>query len=412
MVVLAISQVVGTVGVGIAPSIGVLLAEEVTSSETWAGLARTASTLGAAFLGLPLGMLAARFGRRAALASGWWVSAVGAGVLIAAAQWSLTVPMFLGLLFIGAGTATSLQSRFAATDRARPQDQAKALALIVWVGTLGMVLGPNLGVPGGVIGEATGLTVFAGAFAIAAVCLAVAGLLVFVFLRPDPLAGRSEEVRLAGKSGAGLVRTPLRERARGAVDELRYNRPARTAVIAVVTAQVVMVSVMTMTPVHVSHQGGSVEFVGVTISLHILGMYALAPVVGLVTDRIGHRATIGIGIVIFGASLTVGAVSPESPAAVVTSLILLGVGWSFVNVAGSALFSRAVPDENRATAQGGVDALSNLCGAVAAFASGPLMAVTSFRVLCIIAMVVLVPLIIITVARTENKVAPGARSDG
>lgn len=412
MVVLVISQVVGTVGVGIAPSIGVLLAEEVTSSETWAGLARTASTLGAAFLGLPLGMLAARFGRRAALASGWWVSALGAAILIAAAQWSLTVPMFLGLLFIGAGTVTSLQSRFAATDRARPQNQAKALALIVWVGTLGMVLGPNLGVPGGAIGEVTGLTVFAGAFAIAAVCLAVAGLVVFVFLRPDPLAGRSPEVRQAGKSGAGLVRTPLRERARGAVVELRYNRPARTAVIAVVTAQVVMVSVMTMTPAHVSHHGGSVEFVGMTISLHILGMYALAPLVGLITDRVGHRATVGIGIVVFGVSLTVGAVSPERPAAVVASLILLGVGWSFVNVAGSALFSQVVPDENRATAQGGVDALSNLCGAVAAFASGPLMALTSFRLLCIIAMVVLVPLIIVTVTQSDEKTAQGSRSDG
>lgn len=412
MIVLVVSQVVGTVGVGIAPSIGVLLAEEVTSSETWAGLARTASTLGAAFLGLPLGMLAARFGRRVALASGWWVSALGAAILIAAAQWSLTVPMFLGLLFIGAGTATSLQSRFAATDRARPQDQAKALALIVWVGTLGMVLGPNLGVPGGAIGEVTGLTVFAGAFAIAVVCLAVAGLVVFAFLRPDPLAGRSAEVRQAGKSGAGLVRTPLRERARGAVVELRYNRPARTAVIAVVTAQVVMVSVMTMTPVHISHHGGSVEFVGVTISLHILGMYALAPLVGLVTDRIGHRATIGIGIMIFGVSLTAGAVSPEKPQAVVISLILLGVGWSFVNVAGSALFSEAVPDENRATAQGGVDALSNLCGAVAAFASGPLMAVTSFRLLCIIAMVVLIPLVIITAAHSRDRVALGVGSNG
>ena len=138
----------------------------------------------------------------------------------------------------------------------------------------------------------------------------------------------------------------------------------------------------------------------------------LAPLVGLITDRVGHRATVGIGIVVFGVSLTVGAVSPERPAAVVASLILLGVGWSFVNVAGSALFSQVVPDENRATAQGGVDALSNLCGAVAAFASGPLMALTSFRLLCIIAMVVLVPLIIVTVTQSDEKTAQGFRSDG
>lgn len=398
--VLVISQVVGTVGVGIAPSIGVLLAEDVTSSETWAGLARTASTLGAAVLGLPLGMLAARFGRRTALASGWWISAVGAALLVGAAQWSLTVPMFLGLLLIGAGTATSLQSRFAATDRARPENHAKSLSLIVWVGTLGMVLGPNLGVPGGAVGEATGLTVFAGAFLIAAVCLALAGSVVFLWLRPDPLAERisaDRDSRAGTVTSTGSARVSLGDRLRGARDELRRNPRARAAVLAVVTAQVVMVSVMTMTPVHISHHGGSVTLVGVTISLHILGMYALAPLVGAATDRFGHRTTVSVGILVLLVSLSIGALCPENSGAVMVSLILLGVGWSFINVAGSALFSSAVPAQDRATAQGGVDALSNLCGAVAAFASGPLMAVTGFPVLCIVAAIVMIPLVLAVV---------------
>jgi MFS family permease len=394
LLVLVISQVVGTVGVGIAPSIGVLLAGEVTSSETWAGLARTASTLGAALLGLPLGMLAARFGRRAALASGWWISAVGAALLVVASQWSLVLPMFLGLLLIGAGTATSLQSRFAATDRARPENQAKSLSLIVWVGTLGMVLGPNLGLPGRMVGEATGLTVFAGAFLIAAVCLALAGSVVFVWLRPDPLAEHIGTGTGAGTGeGVAAARVPLGARVRGARDELSGNPRARVAVLAVVTAQVVMVSVMTMTPVHISHHGGSVTLVGVTISLHILGMFALSPLVGAATDKFGHRATIAVGILVVLVALGLGAVFPQNPGAVMVSLILLGVGWSFINVAGSALFSSAVPAQNRATAQGGVDALSNLFGAVAAFGSGPLMAVTGFPVLCVVAALVMIPLI-------------------
>lgn len=396
--VLVVSQIVGTVGVGIAPSIGVLLAEDVTSSETWAGLARTASTLGAAVLGLPLGMLAARFGRRTALASGWWISAVGAALLVVAAQWGLAVPMFLGLLLIGAGTATSLQSRFAATDRARPENHAKSLSLIVWVGTLGMVLGPNLGVPGGAVGKATGLTVFAGAFLIAAVCLALAGSVVFLWLRPDSLAERISADRDSRAVAATVpARVSLGDRLRGARDELRRNPRARAAVLAVVTAQVVMVSVMTMTPVHISHHGGSVTLVGVTISLHILGMYALAPLVGAATDHFGHRATVSVGILVLLVSLSIGALCPQNSGAVMVSLILLGVGWSFINVAGSALFSSAVPAQDRATAQGGVDALSNLCGAVAAFASGPLMAVTGFPVLCIVAAIVMIPLVLTVV---------------
>ena len=112
--VLVITQIIGTIGVGVAPTIGVLLAGDVTHNEAWAGLARTASTLGAALFGLPLGNLAARFGRRFALSSGWCIAAVGSGILVAAAQGSMVVPLFVGLLLIGAGSAVSLQARFAA----------------------------------------------------------------------------------------------------------------------------------------------------------------------------------------------------------------------------------------------------------------------------------------------------------
>ena len=395
ILVLVASQIVGTVGVGVAPSIGVLLAGEVTQHEAWAGLARTASTLGAALLGMPLGNLAARRGRRFALTTGWWLAALGAAILVPAAQWHLVVPLFVGLLFIGAGSAVSLQSRFAATDLAEPKHQARSLALIVWVGTIGSVLGPNLGAPGAVLGSATGLTVYASAFLIAAVCLALAGWVVLLALRPDPLLLANAENGTAPKASS------KRERGRFAVvfSEMRLNRPARIAVAAILIAQIVMVSIMTMTPVHMVHQGGSVDLVGITISLHILGMYALAPAVGWVTDRAGHRTSIWIGITVFLASLTLGALWPDDTGWIITSLILLGVGWSFVNVAGSALFASTVSPNVRASSQGGVDALANLCGATAAFLAGPLLAISSFATLALIAIVVLAPLAVLVSRR-------------
>lgn len=396
MTVLVIMQITGTVGVGVAPSIGVLLAGDVTSNEAWAGLARTASTLGAAIFGIPLGSLAARFGRRFALASGWWAAAAGSALLVVAAQHSLVVPLFIGLLLIGAGSAVSLQARFAATDLAEPSHKGRSLALIVWVGTIGSVLGPNLGVPGEVISAHTGLTVYAAAFLITAVFLALAGLVVYLWLRPDPL------LTLGETTPATTSRTRRRGGLTRIVSELRINRPARYAVVAILTAQIVMVSVMTMTPVHVANEGGSITLVGVTISLHIVGMYAFSPLVGTLADRVGSRPTIGVGIVIFLGSLTMGAVKPDDTLWIVISLILLGLGWSFVNVAGSALFSRVVSAETRAASQGGVDALSNLCGATAAFAAGPLLVVSSFSVLSIVAIVVLVPLTVLTLSRHDH----------
>jgi MFS family permease len=411
--VLVIMQVIGTVGVGVAPSIGVLLAEQVTDNEAWAGLARTASTLGAALLGLPLGRLAANRGRRVALSTGWFSAAAGAALLIFAAQESEVVTLFIGLLLIGAGSAVSLQSRFAATDLSDPRHRGRHLALVVWVGTLGSVIGPNLGVPGEVLHAATGLSVFAGAFLVAAVCLALAGVVAFLFLRPDPLLtarsavaitmpdapGAASVVTPPTPSGTvGASRRPTGVRRKGALrhmlSEVRVNADARLALTAVLTAQVVMVAVMTMTPVHMEHQGGTVTFVGLTISLHVAGMYGLSPVSGWVADRWGPRTGMWIGICIFVASLLAGAFFSHSTGWIIVCLILLGLGWSFTNVAGSALFTSAVSEKTRAASQGGLDSLANLCAAVAAFWAGPLLAVTSFSTLAWVAVAVLVPLVL------------------
>ncbi|MGI6879237.1 MFS transporter [Microbacterium sp. gxy059] len=400
LVVLVAMQVIGTVGVGVAPSIGVLLAGEVAGDEAWAGLARTASTLGAALFGLPLGTLAARRGRRAALSTGWWTAASGGALLVLAAQLSLVAPLFVGLLLIGAGSAVSLQARFAATDLAEPAHRGRALALVVWVGTLGSVVGPNLGVPGEAISRATGLTVFASAFLVAAVCLALAGVVAFAWLRPDPLSFVAHE---ADALDAAPAEAPRGGRIRLILVELRHSPGARYAVVAILTAQIVMVAVMTMTPVHIAHEGGSVTVVGVTISLHIVGMYALSPLVGLLADRLGARPTIGIGIAVLLASLAIGAALPDDMGAIVASLILLGVGWSFANVAGSALFSASVPPAARASSQGGVDAMANLCGATAALAAGPLLAATSFATLSLVSMALLVPLAAMTLRRPPSS---------
>ncbi|NYI66198.1 MFS transporter [Spelaeicoccus albus] len=408
LTVLAVSQVVGTVGVGIAPSIGVLLAGQVTHSEAWAGLARTASTLGAAIFGLPLGALAQRFGRRSALSVGWWTAALGSIVLVAAAQWSLVVPLFGGLLLIGAGSAVSLQSRFAATDMAQPHHKARALALVVWIGTIGNVLGPNLGVPGELVHAATGLTVFAAAFLIAGICLALAGCLIFGLLRPDPL------LELHKAASAPTANIPASEnsaigRRRGSgmrivFSELSGNRPAALALVAILTAQVVMVSMMTMAPVHVTDIGGSVTIVGMTISLHIAGMYGLSPVVGVMADRLGHKLTMGVGLVIFLTSLVSGILFAHDRMWIAVSLILLGLGWSFVNVTGSALFSGVISAQSRASAQGSSDAMANLLGATAAFIAGPLLAATNYTILSLCAIVVMVPLaILLLITRTARS---------
>lgn len=71
--VLVAVQVVGGLGVGAALSVGGLIAEALTGSQSWAGMATTTITLGAALFALPLAGLAARRGRRPGLGTGWLV---------------------------------------------------------------------------------------------------------------------------------------------------------------------------------------------------------------------------------------------------------------------------------------------------------------------------------------------------
>lgn len=410
--VLIITQIVGALGVGVGPSIGIVMAGEVMNDEMWAGLARVSSTLGAALFGLPLGTLAARRGRRVALATGWWLASAGALILVAAAQWSLAIPLFVGLFLLGAGGAVSLQARFAATDLAEPMHKARALAMVVWVGTLGSIIGPNMGIPGEWLAGFTSFTTSSAAFLFAGVFLFLGGTLVFALLRPDPL------LILLRQTARDAGPTPTGFKARFVMmgRELRVNKPARLAVIAIIVSQSVMAAMMTMAPVHIMHQeGGNLTIVGITISLHVVGMYALSPVAGIIADRIGHRASMWLGVALFMASLLVGVFLAHDLTWVMVCLFLVGVGWCFVNVAGSALFSTVVAPQVRAPAQGGVDATSNLISAFAAFIAGPLLVFTNFSVLSIVAMVVLLPLVLVILrpfpaVRVEDPQAPGTET--
>ncbi|MFD1506193.1 MFS transporter [Georgenia yuyongxinii] len=384
------AQVLGSLGIGAAPSVGVLLAESVAGSETWAGIARAATTVGAALLALPLASLAARHGRARSLALGWSLAAAGAGLLVLAAV-TVSVPLLvLGMLGMGGGAATQLRARFAATDLAEPDRRARSLALVVWVGTLGAVAGPNLGVPGAPVEAWAGLPPLAGAFAIGGVLLAVTAVVVRVGLRPDPLLLAQRHVAAAA---VGPRLAPGRAGLSEALGLVRASPPARLALLSLVLAHVSMVSVMTMTPVHLSHQGGTITFIGLTISLHVLGMFAFAPVVGAAADRYGQVPVIIAGQGVLAAAAVVGATGAGSPTVVAVALTLLGLGWSVVTVPASALLSESVPAPARPLVQGLGDTAMNAAAALGAIASGPLMALLGFPMLAALAGLVVVPVL-------------------
>lgn len=391
-------QVLGSFGMGAAPSVGVLLAEQVTHSETMAGLARTSMTLGAALAGIPLALLATRGGRRVALSIGWFVAAVGAAVLIGAAITGSALMMIGGMLLFGTGTAVGLQSRFAATDLVMPALRGRTLSFVVWSGTLGTVLGPNLGEPGEWVSRQLGLPPLAGAFVISIVVLIMAGLLILLLLRPDPLLTAARyEMRAEGDSGRRSIREVF--------TTLWSISSARFALLVVIGAHLSMVSLMTMTPVQLSHHGSTLTIVGITISIHVLGMYALSPLVGHASDRIGPVRVIIIGQLIFLASTVTAILSAGAAGWTMLSLFLLGLGWSCGTVPGSILLTESVPAAIRPSAQGMVDSAMNGFAALAALISGPIFAGVGFGGLSLIAVLVAVPLLAYAI-HMDREVVP------
>ncbi|MEV7693514.1 MFS transporter [Microbacterium sp. NPDC089189] len=356
--VLSLGQTLGGVAFGATVSLGALLAADLSGDESLSGLAAAAVTLGAAAFAIPLAALARRRGRRPALTSGLGVALIGV-ILVVIAAGSRSFPLLLaGIVLIGAGQAANLQSRFAAADLATDASRGRDISIVVWATTIGAVLGPNLIGPGEVLGDALGMPRFTGPYLFTVVAQVLAVALFLAFLRPDPLvvAGQLAE------GGHGAVRTTV----------ARADRPvaARYAILAIAGSHGVMVAIMAMTPVHLTHQGASLSIVGLTISLHIAGMYALSPVFGLLADRWGRVRTILLGQALLAASLVVSGLGQSSGAAVTVGLVLLGLGWSAATVAGAALLVEASGEAERTRRQGRSDLAMNLVGAGGAIAAG------------------------------------------
>ena len=289
--VLSIGQILGGLAFGATISLGAVLASVVSGDEAFSGLATAAVTLGTAAFAVPLAAFARRRGRRPPLTTGMAIALIGVLLVVVATGFSSFPLLLVAFGLVGAGQAANLQSRFAAADLATDATRGRDLSLVVWATTIGAVLGPNLVGPGQALGDALGMPSLTGpyVFTVVAQCLAIA--LYLVWLRPDPLRLAQRVTTSAAGSAARAIAKP--------------DRPivARYAIFAVAAAHGVMVSMMAMTPVHLLHHGASLTIIGLTISLHIAGMYALAPVFGILADRLGRIPTILVGQALLTAAL-------------------------------------------------------------------------------------------------------------
>jgi MFS family permease len=346
-----------------------------------AGLAGSTAVLGAAAMAIPLSKLTQRGGRRLGLSVGYTVGLIGAAFAIFGGSQRILIAMLFGTFLVGAASASGYQARFAATDLADDSHRSRQLSYVVWGSTVGAVTGPNLMGPSGALAEALGLPTLVGPYILALITLGLGALVIWLFLKPDPYL-TAANLRPQSEEKHELLS------ARKTLELIRQNPAALFAIAAIAFGHVAMVSVMVMTPIHMAHVDVTLTVIGLVISIHIVGMYAFSPIVGSLSDRMGRRWVIQLGVIILlAACLVSGLADPHNSIQLGFGLFLLGLGWSCTLIAGSALLSEAVETELRPSSQGASDLLMNLMGAGGGAMAGVVIGTLGYGWLCLFAAV-------------------------
>lgn len=384
--VLVLSQALGGAGMAAGITVGALLAEDLLGSTGLAGLPTALFTAGAALGAAVIGRVSQRLGRRPGLALGHGIAALGSAGVVAAAAGQFAALLLVSLFVYGAGTATGLLARYAGADLAPPERRGRATGTVLLATTLGAVAGPNLVGPTGALAHAYGIPRLAGPFLLAAVAYTAAGLVLLVWLRPDPLflaRLRPPQGATPGPASA-LTVTPTGSEAPRPPE--RYSPGMVTGATVMITAQLVMIAVMTMTPLHMTGHGHSTQAAGFVIALHVGAMFLPSPLSGLLADRFGRLPVAAVsGAVLLSAGVLAAVAPPDSVPLLSGALVLLGVGWNLALVSGTALITDAAPAESRASVQGLADVGMSLAGATGGMASGLVVAGGGYPLLAVAA---------------------------
>ncbi|HJQ88714.1 MAG TPA: MFS transporter [Propionibacteriaceae bacterium] len=387
LAILLLAQILSGLGLAAGITVSALLAEEMLGSSRFSGLPTVFFTIGSAVAAVGVGRISQRLGRRVGLSAGYLTGALGSVGVVVAASVGNIVLLFGSMLVYGAGVSTNLQARYAGADLAAPSRRGRAVSIVLVATAVGAIAGPNLVSATGTLAIEIGIPALAGPFLLAAAAYASAAVVLWILLRPDPLLlARS----IAAEPPLGLDQAAAPS---GLIADVpRRSHSGRTWSWAVasgagimILTQLIMVAIMTMTPIHIEHHGHSIAITGLVIGAHVAGMFLPSPFSGWLVDRFGYLPiAVAAGLTLLAAGLLAASAPVDSVTTLALALVLLGLGWNLGLVSGTTVVTDAVPLATRARTQGTVDLGIALAGAGAGLSSGLIITASSYATLSLL----------------------------
>jgi MFS family permease len=384
LAILLLAQILSGAGLAAGITVGALLAEDMLGSSRFSGLPTVFFTIGSAAAAVGVGRVSQRLGRRAGLSAGYMTGALGGLGVVAAASLGNVVLLFASLLIYGAGVSTNLQARYAGADLAAPSRRGRAVSIVLVATAVGAIIGPNLVRVAGTLATRFGIPALAGPFMLAAAAYASAGIVLWLLLRPDPLL-LARSIAAAGSSPAGEVTPDPSISTAASASRSGWSWPVAAGAGIMILTTLIMVAIMTITPIHIEHLGHGIGITGVVIAAHVAGMFLPSPFSGWLVDRFGYLPiAAAAGVILLAAGLLAAWAPVDSVATLVLALVLLGLGWNLGLVSGTTLVTDAAPLATRARTQGVVESGVALAGAGGGLSSGLIFTATSYATLTLV----------------------------
>ncbi len=359
--------------------IGSIVGTELAPRESLATLPIAAMVIGTACGVVPAARGMQALGRPTTFAL-FILNGVIACVVLAQAVAAASFVLFCaGGFQLGLTAAAMQQIRFAAMECVPLERGPTAASIILCAGVIAAFLGPELALAGRGLTD----TEYQGSFWLAGLCLLAAGILL-----PGYRPGRA--TASASNQGAAGVRTLL------------ANPTILLAITAGASAYMVMSFVMTATPIsmHV-HHGHSLEDAKWVIQSHIAAMFLPSLAAPWLFRLLGMRGLMIAGLACYSVTIGIGLVD-SSVLGFWGQLVMLGVGWNFLFLSGTALLPTAYAPGEQYRAQALNDSVVFASQAAASLCAGWAISTISWQALLLLCLAPMLLLVVLLLRERSN----------